>query len=120
MIQLTRTVAMELGEVGIRVNCICPGAIVTPLVAEFLTGSYGEQSRVRDQMSQAQPLKRPGVPEDVAQAVLWLVSDRASFVNGASIVVDGGITCGALWSEMPGEWMHHYTPMRRPGPIEAE
>ena len=114
VIQLTRSVAMELGEVGIRVNCVAPGAVATPLVSEFLLGAYGRVQDVRDQMARHQPIPRPGLPEDVAEAVAWLCGPRASFVNGHTLVVDGGLTGGVQWRDAPGAWMHHHTPMRRP------
>jgi len=114
VLQLTRSVATELGESGVRVNSICPGAVATPLVSEFLTGNYTTPTAVRDAMAQHQPLPRAGVPDDIARAALWLASDDASFVNGHNLVVDGGLSCGVRWSDAPGEWMRTHTPMRTP------
>jgi len=103
VIQLTRTVAMELGESGVRVNCICPGAITTPIFGRAF-GLEGERlSRSLEIMKMAlatmQPICRAGLPEDVAQAALWLASDESSFVNGHALVVDGGLIGGRRWSE---------------------
>jgi NAD(P)-dependent dehydrogenase (short-subunit alcohol dehydrogenase family) len=103
VIQLTKTVAMELGEHNIRVNCICPGAIATPIFGKGL-GLSAEQAealvpQMKGILENVQPIKRSGVPDDIAQAVLWLASDDATFVNGHALVVDGGLTGGRSWSE---------------------
>jgi len=105
VIQLTRTVAMELGEQGVRVNCICPGGIATPLLATgFGDTSMDEESSlelVKQAISVFQPVRRAGLPEDIASAALWLASEESSFVNGHALVVDGGLTGGVLWSMQP-------------------
>jgi NAD(P)-dependent dehydrogenase (short-subunit alcohol dehydrogenase family) len=103
VIQLTKTVAMELGEHNIRVNCICPGAIATPIFGKGL-GMSAEQAealvpQMKGILQNVQPIKRSGLPEDIAHAVLWLASDEATFVNGHALVVDGGLTGGRSWSE---------------------
>jgi NAD(P)-dependent dehydrogenase (short-subunit alcohol dehydrogenase family) len=103
VIQLTRSVATELGESGVRVNCICPGAIVTPIFARHLGLSQTEVEERTPILNQVfgtlQPIQRPGQPEDIAQAVLWLASDASCFVNGHALVVDGGLTLGSGWSQ---------------------
>lgn len=103
VIQLTRTVATELGEQGIRVNCICPGGIVTPIFGRSLgldDALIQERTALLNEPFAAmQPIRRPGQPRDIAQAVLWLASDASSFVNGHALVVDGGLTAGRGWSE---------------------
>ena len=103
VIHLTRSVAMELGESGVRVNCICPGWIATPLFGrEFgLSPKDAEQTveLVKAPLASFQPIKRAGLPEDIAQAALWLASDDSSFVNGHALVVDGGISGGRMWSD---------------------
>jgi NAD(P)-dependent dehydrogenase (short-subunit alcohol dehydrogenase family) len=103
IIGLTRSVATELGESGVRVNCICPGGIATPifgkavgLSAEALGRSVGI---VTAALAKAQPIRRCGLPEDVAKAALWLASEDASFVNGHALIVDGGLTSGRMWSD---------------------
>ena len=103
VIQLTKTVAMELGEHNIRVNCICPGAIATPIFGKGLGMSAEQAEAIVPQMKgilqNVQPIKRSGLPDDIAQAVLWLASDDATFVNGHALVVDGGLSGGHSWSE---------------------
>ncbi|MEE8355189.1 MAG: glucose 1-dehydrogenase [Candidatus Bathyarchaeia archaeon] len=106
VIQMTRSVAMELGESGVRVNCICPGFIPTPMIGRARGLSIDEADRkldtIRKSFTDAQPLKRPGDPTDIAKAALWLASDDSSFVNGHALVVDGGVTGGRMWSEYKG------------------
>jgi NAD(P)-dependent dehydrogenase (short-subunit alcohol dehydrogenase family) len=104
VIQLTKTAALELGETGVRVNCICPGAIVTPLVSGGGTRSIDDMQRV---FTHFQPLRRPGMPEDIARAALYLASDDSSFVNGHALVVDGGFTAGRQWSQQPEMFRTH-------------
>jgi NAD(P)-dependent dehydrogenase (short-subunit alcohol dehydrogenase family) len=106
VIQLTRTVAMELGEKGVRVNCICPGGIATPLLAGAFAGDTPmAESDALELVKQAiaafQPIRRAGLPEDIASAALWLASEDSSFVNGHALVVDGGLTGGVMWSMQP-------------------
>jgi NAD(P)-dependent dehydrogenase (short-subunit alcohol dehydrogenase family) len=103
VIYLTRSVAMELGESGIRVNSICPGFIATPLIGKARGLSQKEADRkvgeVEAAFEYAQPIKRPGHPKDIANAALWLASDNSSFVNGHTLVVDGGVIGGRMWSD---------------------
>ncbi len=111
VINLTRSVALELGEDNIRVNCICPGGIATPLLAKGLGGTEEAVGMVRLALANLQPIRRSGEPEDIAAAALWLASDDAAWVTGQAIVVDGGLTAGPrLWSELP-EGMRTYQPM---------
>lgn len=103
VIQLTRSVAMELGESGLRVNCICPGFIPTPMIGRArgltIAEADGKLEEIRESFTSAQPLRRPGDPSDIAKAALWLASDDSSFVNGHALVVDGGVTGGRMWSD---------------------
>ncbi len=103
VIQLTRSVAMELGESGVRVNCICPGGIATPIFGKAFGLSPDRADDtiplMKGVLENLQPIHRPGLPQDIAQAALWLASDESSFVNGHALVVDGGLTGGRLWSE---------------------
>jgi NAD(P)-dependent dehydrogenase (short-subunit alcohol dehydrogenase family) len=103
VIQLTRSVAMELGESGVRVNCICPGFIPTPMIGRArglpIHEADGKLEEIRESFTKAQPLRRPGDPADIAKAALWLASDDSSFVNGHALVVDGGVTGGRMWSD---------------------
>lgn len=100
VIHMTRSVAIELGPFGIRVNCICPGAIVTSIFARALGVDQKTTEATYEPLKEAfkdrQAIKRPGMPEDIAQAALWLASQDSSFVNGADIKVDGGFPDGIL------------------------
>jgi 3-oxoacyl-[acyl-carrier protein] reductase len=87
VLQLTRTMAVELGPLGVRVNCVCPGYIDTPL-----NRALGTEEDFRAYERERIPLGRRGAPEEVAAAYLFLASDDASFVHGAALVVDGGQT----------------------------
>jgi NAD(P)-dependent dehydrogenase (short-subunit alcohol dehydrogenase family) len=102
---LTRSAAAELGEKGIRVNCISPGAIVTGIFGKNagLEGSKADRVTgvVKERFATIQPIPRAGLPDDIAQAAVFLASDRSGFVNGQDIVVDGGMTSVTLgWSAM--------------------
>ncbi len=85
---LTKTAAIEYARWNVRVNCICPGVIDTPMV-ERITGGTAE---ALERLRRMQPLPRIGSPEDVARMALFLASDESSFVTGAAMVVDGGYT----------------------------
>ena len=102
IVHLTRTVAMELGISGVRVNCICPGGIATSIFGRGIGLSAEDADRMAESLkpvfADLQPIKRSGLPEDIAQAALWLASDDSSFVNGHALVVDGGLTGGRQWA----------------------
>lgn len=85
---LTKAAALENAKANIRVNAVSPGSILTPMV-ERVTGGSKE---VNDQVAALHPIGRQGKPEEVAEAVIWLCSDRASFITGQSITIDGGLT----------------------------
>jgi meso-butanediol dehydrogenase/(S,S)-butanediol dehydrogenase/diacetyl reductase len=91
VVLLTRNMAIDYGPIGIRVNCLCPGYIETPMTQLLKEPGLEE---VRDRFVAMHMLARPGQPEEVASAALFLVSDDASFVTGHSLVVDGGFTAG--------------------------
>lgn len=99
VMHLTKAAAVELAEHGIRVNCICPGAIPTPIFQGGKEFSEGKFEALKNFFVDSQPLKRSGLPEDIAKAALWLASEDSSFVTGQSIVVDGGLTLGRRWDE---------------------
>ena len=88
VVGMTRQMATEYGPDGIRVNCVCPGHIVTEGIAEMWKSNpeglefYGDMY----------PLRRTGVPDDIAKAIAFLCSDDASFITGHALVVDGGLT----------------------------
>jgi NAD(P)-dependent dehydrogenase (short-subunit alcohol dehydrogenase family) len=87
VLQLTRTMAVELGDKGIRVNCVCPGFIDTPL-----NRALGDEEAFRTYEQSKIPLRRRGRPDEIAAVYAFLASDDASFIHGAAIVVDGGQT----------------------------
>jgi NAD(P)-dependent dehydrogenase (short-subunit alcohol dehydrogenase family) len=88
VVLLTKTMALEYGKQNIRVNCICPGAIHTPML---------EAGPIQiDTTGRGIPLGKIGQPEDIAQAALYLASDDSSFITGISLAVDGGFTAGML------------------------
>lgn len=89
VIQLTRTAALEYAQSGIRVNAVCPGAVRTPMV-ERLMDSYPVFTEAA--LIAFEPIGRIAKPEEIAEAVLWLSSDAASFVTGLPMAVDGGWT----------------------------
>ena len=98
VLHLTRSIAPELGEFGVRANAICPGFIGTNIFTTpfGLQGAAAEQmiSKLSDAFADLAPLHRTGVPNDIAQTAAWLASDAASYVTGQAIVVDGGLTAG--------------------------
>jgi len=91
LIALTRTAALECATSGIRANVILPGPTEQTLLFEYLTGTHPEE---REKMLNVVPMKRVAKPEDMAEAVIWLCSDEASFVTGHAMPVDGGMTAG--------------------------
>lgn len=94
VINLTRAMAIELGGKGILVNCVAPGSILTDGTRQLF---YGENGKFKDSVRRLLdhvPLDRPGTPEEVANAVLFLAAPESSYVNGAVLTVDGGWTAG--------------------------
>ena len=85
VVGLTKTAALEYAQQGIRVNCVCPGAIQTPMTDR----AWSDPER-RARVIAIEPVGRIGKPEEVAEAVVWLCSDAASFVTGHTMTVDGG------------------------------
>ena len=86
VIQLTKTAAIEYADRGIRVNAVCPGIIDTPMVESVTKGDPQAEAA----FASAEPIGRMGAPSEIAESVLWLSSDAASFVTGHPMVVDGG------------------------------
>jgi NAD(P)-dependent dehydrogenase (short-subunit alcohol dehydrogenase family) len=103
VIHLTKCVAMELGEVGIRVNSISPGVIATGIFGKALGLSTEAAEKTPELMhgvyKSAQPIPRAGLPEDIAHAAVFLASDESTFINGHDLVVDGAITGGRNWTQ---------------------
>lgn len=86
VVGLTRTAALEFAQKKIRVNCVCPGVIRTPMVERMLdTRGFTEQ-----ELNAGEPVGRMGQPEEIAAGVVWLLSDASSFVTGHPMVIDGG------------------------------
>ena len=83
---LTKTAALEYAAQGIRVNAVCPGVIDTEMITRFTHGD----ATAAEQLLQTEPIGRLGTPDEIADAVIWLCSDHASFVTGHALTVDGG------------------------------
>jgi NAD(P)-dependent dehydrogenase (short-subunit alcohol dehydrogenase family) len=86
VIGLTKTTALDYATQGIRVNAVCPGVIQTEMITRFTHGDPAAAA----QLLETEPLGRLGTPEEIADAVIWLCSERSSFVTGQAIAVDGG------------------------------
>ena len=98
VINLSRSVAQELGPFKVRVNSVCPGFISTPIFAGQLARTDDSKDFVaplKDVSAFAQPITRAGLPEDIANAVCFLAGDESDFITGHALVVDGGMTLGA-------------------------
>ena len=91
VVLLTRNMAIDYGPANVRVNCLCPGYIETPMTAVLQAPGL---EAIRDEFIAMHHLGRAGQPEEVAAAALFLASDDASFVSGHALVVDGGFTAG--------------------------
>ena len=91
VISITESAAIDLGHDRIRVNCICPGGIVTPLTYKGIPG--GEEAALKS-MARMQPIPRAGKPEDIANMALFLASDDAEWITGTAMIVDGGMATG--------------------------
>jgi NAD(P)-dependent dehydrogenase (short-subunit alcohol dehydrogenase family) len=88
---LTKAIAIDYAADGIRCNCVCPGDMETPMIEQYFDGTT-DPVAARAEMEAAYPGKRIAHPREVATAVIYLLSDDASFVNGTPILVDGGLT----------------------------
>ena len=91
LVQLTRAMALDHADEGVRVNCVCPGSVQTPMINQAWT-EYGDGAP--EAWAAKHPLGRIAQPEEVAQAILYLASSASSFVTGAVLPIDGGITAG--------------------------
>jgi NAD(P)-dependent dehydrogenase (short-subunit alcohol dehydrogenase family) len=83
VVGLTKSAAIEYAQDGIRVNCVNPGYVATPMTKSII------EERGQDILAKV-PMRRFGVPNEIAEAVAWMCSDKASFMTGASHVIDGG------------------------------
>jgi len=88
VVGLTKVAALDYARKGIRVNAVCPGAIITPMLERVM----GDDEEARQGIVANEPVGRLGAPEEIANAVLWLCGDGASFITGQAIAVDGGWT----------------------------
>jgi len=84
---LTKSAALEVARAGIRVNAVCPGSVRTPMLTSFVGGDEEQLER----MGRRSPMGRLGEPEEIAEAVVWLLSDAAGFVTGNALSPDGGV-----------------------------
>jgi meso-butanediol dehydrogenase/(S,S)-butanediol dehydrogenase/diacetyl reductase len=109
LVALTRTFALELGHLDVRVNAVAPGEILTPMTEEDLA-----DPAFRREYLAGIPAQRAATPEEVAGPILFLASDEASYVNGATLVVDGGAIAGSWYypSERPS--LQPQRPSERP------
>lgn len=88
---MTYSVAKDFIKMGIRCNCICPARVHTPFVDGYLARTYpGQEAEMFEKLSQAQPIGRMAVPDEIASLALYLCSDEASFVTGCAYPIDGG------------------------------
>ncbi|WP_413198883.1 SDR family NAD(P)-dependent oxidoreductase [Nostoc piscinale] len=92
VVQLTRSLAHDLATENIRVNCVCPGVIDTLQIQQFADWQGVTKEEAINQLAATIPVKRLGQPQEVAQAILFLASDKASYITATSLVIDGGYT----------------------------
>ena len=102
VLSLTRNMALDYAPRGIRVNAICPGTIDSELVRGLARAEGGDLDATLTRYGAFHPLGRIGVPEDIAQAALYLASPRSSFVTGTALVVDGGFMAQGAWASSAG------------------
>ena len=96
VVGMTKNLAAEMGGHGVRVNCIAPAGMATPMVADVLTGDHHNLDDTIAALAEASPLKgRAGLAQDVANAALWLASDESGYTSGLTLTVDAGATTGS-------------------------
>jgi len=93
VVGLTKCMALDHADSGVRVNCICPGRVYTPFVEQRLK-EYPDPKKAFDEMSATQAIGRMGKPEEIAAAAHYLASDEACFVTGSALIIDGGFSVG--------------------------
>jgi NAD(P)-dependent dehydrogenase (short-subunit alcohol dehydrogenase family) len=89
VVGLTKSMALDHADAGVRVNCICPARVETPWVAARIK-EYPDPEKAYREMAATQSVGRMGRPEEIAAAALYLASDEAAFVTGSALVIDGG------------------------------
>lgn len=113
VVNLTKSVALELIEQGIRVNAVCPGNVETPIHTGVTDERWRRRmEKIRIERADDQPQGRMAQPEEIAEAVLWLASERSSYVTGHALVVDGGLMAGMSWRHQP-PYLREFHPARR-------
>jgi len=96
VVGMTRNLAAEVGGFGVRVNCIAPAGMATPMVADVLTGDHHKLEETIAALAEGSPLKgRAGLAQDVANAALWLASEESGYTSGMTLTVDAGYTTGS-------------------------
>jgi NAD(P)-dependent dehydrogenase (short-subunit alcohol dehydrogenase family) len=111
VVGLTRNLAAEVGPYGVRVNCIAPYSVATPMVADAYLGDHTDVKGTLKMLADESPLRgRAGTAEDVANAVLWLASDESGYTSGHTLTVDAGITTGSVAG---APRFSEYKPMQR-------
>ena len=111
VVGLTKNVAAELCKYGVRVNAIAAAGMATPMVAQVTTGNPADIEATKKALADVSPLRgRPGLAEDVANAVLWLASDESGYTSGHTLTTDAGITVGAT---PEGPAFEEYSPIIR-------
>jgi len=111
VVGMTKNLAAEMGGYGVRVNCIAPSGMATPMVADVMTGDHHNLEETIATLAALSPLKgRAGLAQDVANAALWLASDESGYTSGLTLTVDAGTTTGST-AEPPA--FAEYAPMVR-------
>jgi len=111
VVGMTKNLAAEMGGYGVRVNCIAPAGMATPMVADVMTGNHRNLDETIATLAAVSPLKgRAGLAQDVANAALWLASDESGYTSGLTLTVDAGATTG---STPDGPAFSDYQPMLR-------
>ena len=93
VVGMTRCMALDHADSGVRFNCICPGRVETPFVQARLK-EYPDPQKAYDEMAATQALKRMGKPDEIAAAALYLAADASAFVTGSALIIDGGWSAG--------------------------
>jgi len=122
VVMLTKSAALELAEYDVRVNCICPGMIATPLAAGAPISRDAEKAshrvdKLRGLNEGIQPLSRSGEATDIANVALFLASDESAWMTGTAQVMDGGYTLGRPWRKL-GPFITEHRPIRLYNPGE--
>ncbi len=113
VVHFTSSIALELIEDGIRVNCICPGNIETPIHTGVTDERWkSRMEKIREAQKDDQPMPRFGLPEEIADAAFWLASDQSSYVVGHALAVDGGMLAGRHWRKQPAHLREYHPALK--------